>query len=528
MSDPFASIAKPLPQGGGVDPFASIAKQSPATAPNNQPHGAPGNAFTSGHPLETLRANYDEAARPSNASDGGVMGRGLHDLGRGFTETLAGPLIHPLDTIKGIGSTIGGMALHPDQSDPENPINKMAMSTVQDFQDNGAAKAIPHLLGQAGGGFIGGEMAGPVLGAAGKGLRAGGSALRDAAIGDPDAAALRGLQIGPKSDAQLSTLRSVEKSRPYLAGASSQADMQARLTPAMKEVWNPYSSAVDAIGDRAVPGPDGMTTVRELENERLRLSALNRGVKSGNPSDLHQAIQEGRTPAQLIEREEQVKAALDPHLESTGIKPSELRDTYGALADVRNGVEGKTTLNEKPKPSGFGRLLNVDPLKPRTFLGEPAQGIRDLAAGRPLWSAKPTDLGIREGFATGGPKPDLGTLRAPDLTEPRPLGLHAPPIELGRAPEAGGVPEGYRPPPFYHDTDAMRLGRLLHAPPIELGGEVAGPKGPPFRYDTTPMRQGNILPAPLDDVPLSSHADIFPEQRPGTARIRPKVIEGKK
>jgi hypothetical protein len=107
--------------------------------------------------------------------------------------------------------------------------------------------------------------------------------------------------------------------------------------------------------------------------------------------------------------------------------------------------------------------------------------------------------------------------------------LEAPAIELGSAPEAGGTPEGYRPPNFYHDTTAMRTGRLLNAPPIELGGEVEGPKGTPFRYDTTPMRQGRILPSSVsDDVPLSSHSDIFPDQRPGATRAKPKVIEGRR
>lgn len=179
----YDAQGKPIPATAASSATEYDASGQPIAAPNMQPHGASGNALTSGHPLETLRANYDEAARPSNASDGGVMGRGLHDLGRGFTETLAGPLIHPLDTIKGIGSTIGGMVTHPDQYDPENPINKMVGSIVQDFQDNGAASAIPHLAGQIGGGAIGGEVAGPVLGAAAKPLRTLGAATERGGLG---------------------------------------------------------------------------------------------------------------------------------------------------------------------------------------------------------------------------------------------------------------------------------------------------------------------------------------------------------
>jgi hypothetical protein len=192
----YDAQGKPIPATAAPSSPATEydASGQPIAAPNMQPHGAPGNIFTSGHPLETLRANYDDGARPSNASDGGAFSRGLHDLGRGFTETLAGPIVHPLDTIKGIGSTIGGMAMHPDRYDPENPINKMVGNTVEDFQDNGAAKAIPHLAGQIGGGAIGGEVAGPVLGAMAKPLRALGAPMERGGLG----AINHALEVTPK------------------------------------------------------------------------------------------------------------------------------------------------------------------------------------------------------------------------------------------------------------------------------------------------------------------------------------------
>jgi len=356
--------------------------------------------------------------------------------------------------------------------------------------------------------------------------------IRPLAIGNPDAAALRGLQVGPKSPDQLSKIESIHQARPFVAGAKSQADMQARLPPVMNEVWTPYREGLAALKGRPIQGPEGITSAEALEAERMRLSALNRGVRNNVPSALQEVMQQQRTPAQLIEREEQFQRALDPHLESVGIKPGLIRQTYGSLADVRSGVEGKTTLNEKPQPSGFGRMMNLKATEPRTFIGEPMSGLRDILAGRPWWSAKPTDLGIREGFAQGGPKPNFGAVQrdafgAPRAPAPRGL-LGEPTIELGAPPERGGTPEGYRPPPFYHDTTPMRTGRLLKAPPIQLGGAVEGPKGPPVRYDTTPMRQGRILPPPTPDTPLSSHADIFPEQRPGSTLLRKKTIEGKK
>ena len=73
--------------------------------------------------------------------------------------------------------------MHPNQYDPENPINQMVGNTVQDFQDNGPMEAIPHALGQLGGGAIGGEVAGPVVGTLAKPLRAMGPAMERGGLG---------------------------------------------------------------------------------------------------------------------------------------------------------------------------------------------------------------------------------------------------------------------------------------------------------------------------------------------------------
>lgn len=72
-----------------------------------------------------------------------------------------------------------------------------------------------------------------------------------------------------------------------------------------------------------------------------------------------------------------------------------------------SNVLGRTTLREGA-PSGFGRMLNVRIDRPRTWLGEPARGFRDLFAGRPRWTARPSDVDIREAFRAGGEKPNLG------------------------------------------------------------------------------------------------------------------------
>lgn len=234
--------------------------------------------------------------------------------------------------------------------------------------------------------------------------------VRAAALGDPNEAALKGLRVGPASTKSLSTIRSVEGARPYLQGVKSLEDLQGRIPAAKQEIWGPYQKTVDAIGGKQVQGPDGPTTVGNLENERLQISANLRTLKQGGPEAVQLATQKGMNQADLLAREKSVQAALDPHLEQAGIDPKLIRQTFGNVAQVGGRVAGKSTMAEPSQPYGFGRMLNLSLKSPRTWIGEPAQGVRDLAAGRPLWSGKPTDINLREAFRVGGAKPDL---RAP-------------------------------------------------------------------------------------------------------------------
>lgn len=238
-------------------------------------------------------------------------------------------------------------------------------------------------------------------------------ALRDAAMGDADAQALKALRISPASTKALRMLDATEGARPFLKGTQSIEDAQTRIPAAKQEIWEPYQKAIEKYGSRPVKGPDGMTTIGELENERLQLSALNRGLKSGDPAALQLAEQKGMTQAQLLDREKAIQSALDPALESTGIKPADIRKAFGQVSQVGSRVLGRSTLNESA-PSGIGRMLNIRLENPRSLIGEPMQGLRDLIAGRPLWSAAPSDVAIREAFRMGGPKPDFGTVSQRD------------------------------------------------------------------------------------------------------------------
>lgn len=295
-------------------------------------------------------------------------------------------------------------------------------------------------------------IADPVINA----TKGAGTAIRSAAIGDLDAAALRGLQVGPKSPKTLGTLRSIDTARPYLQGAKNLEDLQGKIPAAKAEIWAPYQQAVEGIGDRPVKGPDGITTVRDLEAERLQLSALNRGLKKQLPEAIQLAQQKGMTQAELLAREKAVVSALDPELSKTGIDPKAIRKTFGGVSEVGGRVSGKSTLIEKPQESGLGKIANLSLEHPLQAPGKILGGIRDIAAGRPLFEAKPTDLGIREGFRLAGPKPNLGEFRPPTV--------------------AGLLPKEA---------------------------------------------------SPSLDIPMSSHADIFPDQLP-SGKLKRKTIEGKK
>lgn len=370
-------------------------------------------------------------------------------------------------------------------------------------------------------------------------MRSAGSSIRSAAIGNEDAAALKGLQVpaGGKKVAPFQS--SIQNARPYLSGVQSQAELQARIPQAKSEIWSPYQQAIDAAPNMKVSGPDGPTTLKELEQERLQLSAINRGLKTGNPSALKLAEQKGLNQADALAREKAVQGALDPVLQKMGIDPQGIRKTFGSVAQIGKQVGGRSTIMQPDETYGFSKLANpfelakgVEVMKPATWV-KPLSNLydagKDIAAGRYL-SSNPIDTAIREGFRTGGPKPNFGTPQPPNLSAPRPAGLPAPAIQLGQSPQVGGTPAGYRPPPFYHDTTPMRTGRLLDAPPIQLGGRVQNTPPQPFRYDTAPMRFGRILPPPMEEegLPSSYHSDAFPEQLPKSIRVRPKTIEGKK
>lgn len=340
------------------------------------------------------------------------------------------------------------------------------------------------------------------------------SALSDAAKGDPDAAALKGLNVPAKSKFAQRFIQSADAARPYLQGAQNLADLQAKIPQAKAEVWGPYQRTIDAIGGKTVDGPDGPTTIQDLEDQRLQLSAINRGIKAGDPATLQLVQQKGLNQADLLAQESAVKEALDPHLEQAGIKPQLIRKTFGQISDVGRKVLGRSTVSETPTPYGIGQAANLSLKNPLKAPGLVAQGVRDIVAGRPLLSGSATDVNIREAFRNGGPKPDLGefdprtqvpTFQARQL----PQGAIEMPPPAG--PQAGPSAPAMNIAP---DTRAARLGLLLKAPPIELPGAVEH-QVPAYSRDTVAARQGRLLPQQSGAPTILPNNQALPAMTPG-------------
>lgn len=357
--------------------------------------------------LGGIQHSFDENTRTSPNES--LLQTGLKSV----VGAIGAPFIHPLETAKGIAGMIPASPDLPYNVSPvedNNPLVNRGVQAYHDVKDGGFGYAGTKLGGE----LLGNIALGEGAGAAAKGLGstvgavrdAGGvgNSVRNAVVGDPNAAALRGVRIGPNSPKTLSTLSAIEGARPFLKGATSLEDLQAKIPTAKSEIWSPYREAINAIGDKST----GFGTVADLENERLQNSALLRGLKSQNPEAIQLAAQKGLNQADLLNQESQLKALLDPELRATGIDPTAIRKSFGEVSRIGKQISGKSTLIEKEQPYGLGKVLDVDLHKPMQIIPKAIEGGRDILAGRPLFKGKPTDVSVREGFRNAGPKPDLG------------------------------------------------------------------------------------------------------------------------
>lgn len=407
---------------------------------------------------QQVQQAFDLAVTPTlHSANKGFWGNAetaAGNVGRGAL-SLASPFVHPLKFAEDTARSLPPVAAYQDIA---HAFGRGPGSVYQEGAEGFGAHPIESTE----------ELAGQLLGGKAMAkLPAAASGIREAALGDPDEAAMRGLHISPQSPKALRTLSAVGGSRPFLQGVKGLEDLQNRVPMAKQEIWAPMEDTLNQVGGKQVTGPNGPTTLRDLENRRLEISAQLRALKSGGPEAMALAQQKGLTQAGLLQEEASIKSALDPHLRSAGIDPEAIRKSFGQVSSIGGRVAGKTTLGEAPIPTGFGRMTDIKLDNPRSWVGEPVRGVRDIFAGRPLWSANPTDMNIREAFRAGGPKPDFTVPTQP------------PPTIAGLLPEGlKGLPEGRqvsRSPFIEPTTRAQRLGLLL---PEKAGGKITLPYNP--------------------------------------------------
>jgi hypothetical protein len=481
-----------LPPGYTLDaPSASAQTSAPAATMSATPTFADRLKATIQHPLNSLESASQPVSRPADATIPEMIGADIANVGAGAASVAR----HPLNTIGGIISS--GFGMRPLVETAENKVlegagkptanpntqliphspEQAAYAIGQTAAVAGAAKTIPMAVELAGSfhddGIPGAATAKRVF-----------NAIKTAASDDPDASALRALNVPAKSKQAQRVISSVDAARPYLQGSKTLAEAQDKLVAAKAEVWQPYQQAVQVLNDTPVRGPNGMTTVGQLELDRLELSAINRGLKTGDPQALKTAEQKGLNQSELLAQERAVQRALDPQLATTGIDPQAIRKTFGQLSTVQSKIGGRTTIAEKSAPMGVGRAVNVDIAHPATIFKEGALAAKDIIAGKPLISGKATDIDIANAFKVGGEKPNLGTFNNPRLTPMRPQ-LTA----TAGAPYAMPAPESaYTPtpaPPVSATTRAERLGLLL---PERAGGAI-----PAYHSPMTPGEQTAAL-----------------------------------
>lgn len=413
----------------------------------------------------TGRATMSQAQAPINTlppeqkgamqSYGAATGYGLSELGKGLW-----------DTAKGFGSMLDPRTQTPQEETAAKyagPGGVVAYRMGKGLVDLGKqATQVPGAisdLAQSNDPLFHLGMAAPR--AAGQGVGQVAAALAPKAIAggaravseatappEPNAAISEGLHVPMKSKLMQQTVRDVEASRPYLGGRTAagelpkQADIQARIPGAKQEIFSPINKALDLIKDNKVKFGGEDTTVGKLQEMRNQLSSQrSKMIKGLSPEQVSELRATGGKVADLYDQIEKIDNTLDPEIAKTGIDPAAIRRQYGAVRGVERRISGKSTVTEPEQAYGVRKLI---PFKAPGALGvpewqwKPIEGIRDIRAGQP-WSGKPSDVGIGRVFPEAGAKPNFGTPRIPQITNPARL-LPRGPIPMGSAMEPIGQP----------------------------------------------------------------------------------------
>lgn len=377
----------------------------------------------------TAKAGYDLGFGEVNPESGNIE---KHGLGGVFGMDTKGEF-HPWDRA---GALTRELITDPAVAESDKASEEAEQGHGLQSFGHSVAAGLP-LIGpwaaglseRAGTGDVGGAGA-EALGQIGLGMAAEKlpeikDSLRGKALEHPDVAAQKALR--PPQKKAIRAQDALEGARPYLEGATSLEELQAKTKAGQKEVWKPITDALAKIGEREVEGPDGRTTLNNMEDKRLELSAERRKLNKMVATDRATALQKD---ADLRANEVRYKAyenAIDKELATQGIDGAKIRKTFAQLKGIETLIEGRNTLSEADRAYGLGRIMEdfhiTKPL--RSLWKGVIPGVQDIAAGRPWFKGKPTDVAVAEGFrpGTGGAKPDF-TTPIPQTT-PLPAGAEA-------------------------------------------------------------------------------------------------------
>jgi hypothetical protein len=347
-------------------------------------------------PAGTSRLQYALREVPSDGSDtgGSRTAAAVQNFGSHAGAATLQPFLHPIDTVKGMGRLAVDITppamLYHKLTGTKDVLDEMADGVKNDFQQNGAGAAIPHLLGDLGGNLLGGELMGGALRGAGKvpvaaksllagdvnapipgadGMTPAGRYQAAKRLGvSPNAAeatnsaplnALRHWNEGSAAgsgvyaDAKGANLRALTRAKDELTQAQSPLDTETGGSLIQSKLKQPFLD----LQDRANGLVESMSP-HTGEAARVRQQALlgeNQAKLHETGGEQEQAIREAygdqpiksldpmRGTARTILRQNQPVDTLIPHLAQ--------KQTKGILQDIANiGVE------QKPKTSAFSLL----------------------------------------------------------------------------------------------------------------------------------------------------------------------------
>ena len=209
------------PNSAGALP-AGFIPDEPTSAPSSTASTDPSGRTPSGEPAQgdnrnMLQRAFDNMVTPDPRREEwqNPVKTGVDRFSQGVAGNVLPLIAHPLKSIGGAVSSVG----HALANNPGNLVGAMSdlvrpiiESGVENYQQNGPAKAIPQMVGQGVGTWATGELGGAASRAVLPKVAQAGGAIRDAAIGDPNVAAVRAAgmpkknALGFKADVQAATL----------------------------------------------------------------------------------------------------------------------------------------------------------------------------------------------------------------------------------------------------------------------------------------------------------------------------------